>query len=222
MIDDHPDLGPDPLAGRDPHPREQIDLWPLHDARQELLEEIVSQPGPGNASAPSTRRFLVPVGVAAAVALVAGGAWFVVSSDDNKEDDQVVASSDSPTDSPDDATDPSTEQADEPSEPAEPAVAPLSEVEKGDVLGPQQCRRFRHANVALYLGKDGSHPRDEVLVTLRELDRALELTRLRRDKPWRVQIIRVGDRDDARDRVISVDKACKVVAIDELKVRDRG
>ncbi len=222
MIDDHPDLGPDPLAGRDPHPRDQIDLWPLHDARQELLEEIVSQPGPGNASAPSTRRFLVPVGIAAAIALVAGGAWFVVSSDDDKDDDQIVASSDSPTDSPDDATDPSSEETDEPSEPAEPAVAPLSEVEKGDVLGQQQCRRFRHGNVALYLGKGDTRRRDEVVITLRELDRATELTRLRRGKPWRVQIIRVGEGDNARDRVISVDKACKVVAVDELKVRRRG
>jgi len=34
MIDDHPDPGTDPLAGRDPHPRTQIDLWPLHDALQ--------------------------------------------------------------------------------------------------------------------------------------------------------------------------------------------
>ena len=46
MIDEHPDPGTDPLAGRDPHPRTQIDLWPLHDARQELLEEIVSNPAP--------------------------------------------------------------------------------------------------------------------------------------------------------------------------------
>ena len=91
MIDDDPDPGHDPLAGRDPHPRDQIDLWPLHDARQELLEEIVSQPGPGQ-SAP-VRRILIPVGLAAAVALVIGVAWVAVSSDDpgRGKDDQVVA-----------------------------------------------------------------------------------------------------------------------------------
>lgn len=213
MIDDHTDLGPDPLAGRDPHPRDQIDLWPLHDARQELLEEIVSQPGPGNASAPSTRRFLVPVGIAAAIALVAGGAWFVVSSDDDKDDDQVVASSDSPTDSRDDATDPSSEETREPSEPAEPAVAPLTEVEKGDVLGPQQCRRFRHDTVDLRLGTRMDR-RGGVVITLRELDRALEMRSVGRRKDWQVRIV--------RDRLVSVDKGCKVVAIDEVKVRGRG
>jgi hypothetical protein len=90
MIDD-PDPGPDPLAGRDPHPREQIDLWPLHDARQELLEEIVSQPGPGG-SAGRHKILLSVVGIAAALALVAGGAWAVTRDDaDGGKDDQVVA-----------------------------------------------------------------------------------------------------------------------------------
>ena len=77
MIDDHPDPGTDPLAGRDPHPRTQIDLWPLHDARQELLEEIVSQPGPGESPA-RTKILLSVVGIAAALALVVGGAWAVI------------------------------------------------------------------------------------------------------------------------------------------------
>lgn len=89
------DPGPDPLAGRDPHPREQIDLWPLHDARQELLEEIVSQPGPGSTARPPTRRVLVPVGIVAALALVAGGAWFAISAgdDDHTADETVAAPS---------------------------------------------------------------------------------------------------------------------------------
>lgn len=211
MIDDHPDLGPDPLAGRDPHPRDQIDLWPLHDARQELLEEIVSQPGPGNTSAPSARRFLVPVGIAATVALIAGGAWFVVGSDEDKDDDQIVASSDSSTDSPDDEADPSADDTGEPSEPADPAVAPLSELDKGDVLGPQQCRRFRHHTVDLRRGPRVGPPGD-VMIRLSELDRLLEVRASDRPKDWRVRIVR----NDGRDRLISVDKTCEVVAVDEL------
>lgn len=87
---DHPDPGPDPLAGRDPHPRAQLDIWPLHDARQELLEEIVSQPGTDQ----SSRRILVPVGIAAALLLVVGGAWAAIGTggNDKKDDDTVAAS----------------------------------------------------------------------------------------------------------------------------------
>lgn len=171
MIDDRPDLGPDPLAGRDPHPREQIDLWPLHDARQELLEEIVSQPGAGNSAASSNRRFLVPVAIAAAVALVAGGAWFVVAGDDGDQaDDQVVASNDaqSPsedgTDGPTQATDTATppeEPTDEPTAPAEPATIPVSELKKGDVLNPRQCRQLRRGVVVLREGDESQKPRRE-------------------------------------------------------------
>lgn len=170
MIDDRPDLGPDPLAGRDPHPREQIDLWPLHDARQELLEEIVSQPGAGNSAASSNRRFLVPVAIAAAVALVAGGAWFVVAGDDGDQaDDQVVASNDAQSPSEDgtdgttEATDTATpeEPTDEPTAPAEPATIPVSELKKGDVLNPRQCRQLRRGVVVFREGDESQKPRRE-------------------------------------------------------------
>jgi hypothetical protein len=75
----------------DPYPRELLDVWPLHDARQELLEEIVSQPGNGQTS---TRRIVVPVGIAAALLLVVGGAWAAISAggNDQKDDDTVAAS----------------------------------------------------------------------------------------------------------------------------------
>jgi hypothetical protein len=109
MIDDHTDPGADPLSGRDPHPREQIDLWPLHDARQELLEEIVSQAGPGESPA-RTKVLLSVVGIAAALALVGGGAWAVTSGDGDgdRNDDQVAAAtSDAPAPT-DVATDPTT------------------------------------------------------------------------------------------------------------------
>ncbi len=146
MIDDDPDPGTDPLAGRDPHPRTQIDLWPLHDARQELLEEIVSQPGAGN-TAPSARRVLIPAGIAAAIALVIGVAWGAVSSDDDSgNDDQVVASSES-AESSDRASDPATEPSDvssESAEPTQPETTPIGELRRGDTLTPQQCRAFRH------------------------------------------------------------------------------
>ncbi|MEZ0579887.1 hypothetical protein [Nocardioides sp. MH1] len=87
------------IESPDPYPRELIDTWPLHDARQELLEEIVSQPGPEQ-SPSSTRRLLVPVGIAAALLLVVGGAWAAISAggDDGKDDAPVAAASVDPTD----------------------------------------------------------------------------------------------------------------------------
>jgi len=210
MIDHHPDLGPDPLAGRDPHPREQIDVWPLHDARQALLEEIVSQPGPGQS--PATRRFLLPVGIAAAIALVAGGAWFVVSTDDSGgKDDQLVASSDSPSvdGSTDEATDATTDATttDEPSEPPEPTTTPISELKKGDVLSPKQCRLFR-------IGR-----RD---ISVRDLDNRLEqlsfVVYLR--KNGRVRWIRAIPADEGG--YLGIDKDCTVVSVGPLpRLRER-
>lgn len=214
MIDHHPDLGPDPLAGRDPHPREQIDVWPLHDARQALLEEIVSQPGPGQS--PATRRFLLPVGIAAAIALVVGGAWFVVSADDDSggKDDQLVASSDAPsTDGTDGSTDEATDATtvgtatDEPSEPPEPTTTPISELKKGDQLSPKQCRQFR-------LGR-----RD---VGVKDLGTRLEqlsfVVYLRKDGG--VRWIRAIPADDGR--YIGIDKDCTVVSVGPLRrLRER-
>ena len=109
MIDDQTDPGRDPLSGRDPHPREQIDFWPLHDARQELLEEIVSQAGPGESPA-RTKILLSVVGIAAALALVVGGAWAVTndgSGKDGNDDQLAAATSDDPAPT-DVATDPTT------------------------------------------------------------------------------------------------------------------
>jgi len=213
MIDHHPDLGPDPLAGRDPHPREQIDVWPLHDARQELLEEIVSQSGPGQS--PATRRFLLPVGIAAAIALVAGGAWFVVSTDDSGgKDDQLVASSDSPSV---DGTDGSTDEAsdattdgpttDDPSEPPEPTAKAFSELEKGDVLSPKQCRLFR-------IGR-----RD---ISVRDLDNRLEQLgfAVYLGKNDRVRWIRAIPTDEGG--YLGIDKDCTVVSVGQLpRLRER-
>lgn len=104
-----PDPGPDPLAGRDPHPRERIDLWPLHDARQELLEEIVSQPGSGQ-SATRSKVLLSVVGIAAALVLVVGGAWAVTrgGSDPSGPDDALVAAQSSEA-APTDPADPTSE-----------------------------------------------------------------------------------------------------------------
>lgn len=203
MTEDHPDLGPDPLAGRDPHPREQIDLWPLHDARQELLEEIVSQPGAGNSAASSNRRFLVPVAIAAAVALVAGGAWFVVAGDDGDQaDDQVAASTDTAT---------TEEPSDEPIEPAEPATIPVSELRKGDVLSPKQCRQLRRGVVVFREEDEPQKPRRE--------SRSYIL--LSDVKVGRVSWIRAIPGD--KRQFIGIDKDCTVVSvgrIPRLRVRN--
>jgi hypothetical protein len=221
MIDDQPDLGPDPLSGRDPHPREQIDLWPLHDARQELLEEIVSQPGPGQYSL--NRRFLVPVGIAAAVALVAGGAWFVVAGDDGDQaDDQVVASTDSQSPSEDgidgttaatEATDTATteEPSDEPTEPAEPATIPVSELKKGDVLGPKQCRQVRRGIVVFREGDRPMKPR-------RESRSYIVLSDFKNGRVRWVQATPGGKR-----HFIGVDEDCTVVSVGRIpKLRVRS
>jgi hypothetical protein len=215
MIDDHSEPGSDPLAGRDPHPREQIDLWPLHDARQELLEEIVSQPGPGNTAAPSARRFLVPVGIAAAVALLAGGGWLVVSGDDDGADDRVVAStdakasagasSDPAADDTDvtEATDTTTEApTDEPSEPAEPAWIPVSELEKGDVLGLKQCRQFARGIVVRRDSDRPAKPRAWTYVVLSD------------GKDGKVRWVRAVP--GGKGRFIGVDKDCTVVSVGKL------
>ncbi|MDZ5619922.1 hypothetical protein [Nocardioides bizhenqiangii] len=148
MIDHDPDPGTDPLAGRDPHPREQIDLWPLHDARQALLEEIVSQPGAGSTAAPAARRVLIPVGIAAAIALVVGGAWFAVSGDDSGgEDDQVVAATSEERTASEPTTEPTTEATTPTSEPTkdrrrdkQPEVR-LNGVEIGRVASLNKCLR---------------------------------------------------------------------------------
>ena len=213
MIDEHPDPGPDPLAGRDPHPRTQIDLWPLHDARQELLEEIVSQPGPGNAAAPSNRRVLVPIGIAAAIALVAGGAWFAVTSDESGGDDQVVASSD-PTETSDRASDPATEPSDVSSEPTEPTQAettPIGELRRGDALTPQQCRAVRDGR----LGTNDHLTVEGLEVALEELAYVTRLVPRNGQVRW-IRTFRGGG-----DRFIAIDKDCTVVAAGKGPLRLR-
>lgn len=128
----------------DPYPREQIDRWPLHDARQELLEEIVSQPGAGNA-APFTR-LLVPIGIAAVIALIVGGAWFVVGGDNDSSDEQTVAAaSDDPT-AVDATTAGTTETTDAPAEKTRPRErregVRLTGVRVGKVRLLGDCARF--------------------------------------------------------------------------------
>jgi hypothetical protein len=202
MIEQHPDLGPDPLAGKDPHPREQIDLWPLHDARQELLEEIVSQPGPGNAAAASARRFLVPVGIAAAIAVVAGAAWFVVSDDDPSadKDDQVVASSESPTQPAEssDAVATDDTSASTPAAPTDqPRVTPFRDLKKGDQLTRRQCRQLQ----------SGDLRSDRLQKTLTELSYIVREDRTGDNVGW-YRLVRVD-----RHRWIGVDKHCAVVSV---------
>lgn len=222
MNDEHPDLGPDPLAGHNPHPREQIDLWPLHDARQDLLEEIVSQPGPGQST--SARRFAVPIGIAAALAIVGGGVWFVVATDDDSsggKGDQIAASSEAPTDSTDGttddstddstddatdvATDPSTAATDEPSPPAEPTLKPLSELRKGDILGPKQCRNIRRGWADISVGDKVKRVREGKWTYL-------VLNDGKHDKTHWVRLIKVGK----GNQFVGVGKDCTVTSVGRL------
>lgn len=145
---DHP---PDPLAGRDPYPREQIDVLGLHRERADLLEEIVSTPSAGPAS--TRTKVLLPVGIAAALAVVGGGIWFATSGDDESGNDPVVAASTTPEPTEPDAAEPTGDA--EPTDQASQSddvrtggvqvgeVGELDEAKRGDVLSADVCRELR-------------------------------------------------------------------------------
>lgn len=126
MTDHHED----PLAGRDAYPQHQIDHLRLHPARQELLEEIVSTSGPST-DARSGRRLLVPIGIAAAIAVVAGGIWLVTADNGDDDADPQVAASPLPSASAEPTSAPTTQ--------------PRKELRRGDVLTRKQCRGARRA-----------------------------------------------------------------------------
>ena len=205
MIDDHPD-GPDPLSGRDPHPREQIDLWPLHDARQELLEEIVSQAGPGDSPARS-KVLLTVVGIAAALALVAGGAWAVTndgSGTDNNDDQVVAATSDDPaptavaTDPTSAATTEATaEETTEPTKPRRDGVR-----RKGVRIG--DVRTLRECLVDIERSGDGKG----------KLNRLPKVIKRGKHK-WVLYVVRDGK------RTVAVDGDCKWMKVVPEKPRRR-
>jgi hypothetical protein len=135
----------DPLQGRDPYPREQLETVDLHRERAELLEEIVSTPGPGQSATPARTRALLAVGVAAALVIVGGGAWFATRGSDGDDGADQVAAATSPASEtvtdPTTATDPTTDATSD--APAIPGHVPLSQLRKGDVLTAQQCRAGR-------------------------------------------------------------------------------
>src|SRR5689334_720057 len=211
MIDDNPegaDPGHDPLSGKDPHPREQIDLWPLHDARQELLEEIVSQSAE---SSTRTRMVLSVVGIAAVLALVVGGAWAVTSdgSGDGKDDDQVAAAtSATPT------SDPATDTASDPAQPTTEATAtetaePTQEPRQRDGLRRKgvkigSVRTLRECRVELDRATDRKGQ-------LRRLDRVIK----RGKHQWRLYIVRNGR------RTVAVDGDCNWIRVVPDRPRQR-
>lgn len=143
----------DPLQGLDPYPRERLEG--LHAERADLLEEIVSTPGPGKQPTSRTR-VLIGGGIAAALVVVGGGVWFATGSDDSATDDAPVAAASSATPEetePDQATDPA-DPADEATEPDQAddvrvrgvQVGDLEDflrVRPGDVLDPGVCRELR-------------------------------------------------------------------------------
>lgn len=150
----------DPLQGLDPYPRERLEG--LHAERADLLEEIVSTPGPGKQPASRTR-VLIGGGIAAALVIVGGGVWFATGSDDSATDDPpaAAASSTAPEETePDQATDPAGE-ATEPDEADDVRVGGVrvGEVEEldrarpGDVLDPRVCRELR---AGWRVSRDGS------------------------------------------------------------------
>lgn len=188
----------DPLRGRDPYPQEQLQLVDLHRERAELLEEIVSTPGPGQTATPARTRVLLAVGIAAALVIVGGGVWFATSSGDDSGDDTVAAATSSPT-AGDTATDPAaseTTPTDEPS--ATRSTVPLSHAKKGDVLSHKDCRAGR-----------GNQPPDVV----RRHGSSLYLLGLRRgvrgDRGAYLRAVPGGK----HNRWMVIDKDCTVVAV---------
>lgn len=141
----------DPLQGLDPYPRERLEG--LHAERADLLEEIVSTPGPGKQPTTSRTRLLIAGGIAAALVVVGGGVWFATGSDDAATDDAPVAAASSPArgeTEPDQATDPD-EGATEPDQADDVRVSGVRvgdledflRVRPGDVLDPDVCRELR-------------------------------------------------------------------------------
>ena len=85
----------DPLVGLDPYPRDMIDTLGLYPERAELLEDIVSLPGPARSASTRTRALLA-AGIAAAVVII-GGVWFAASNGGGGNDAPVAAASSIPT-----------------------------------------------------------------------------------------------------------------------------
>lgn len=211
---------PDPLQGLDPYPRERLEG--LHAERADLLEEIVSTPGPGKQPTTSRTRLLVAGGIAAALVVVGGGVWFATGSDDAATDDAPVAAASSVTPDetePDRATDPA-EDATEPDESDDDArvgdVADLDRARPGDVLDPRACRELR---AGWRVSADGSVvlrggtelrivPRRGEVIRLRSLREGLahlsELKRLPRGA-------RAYYLDGPRSGWVAVDGDCTVV-----------
>jgi len=81
----------DPLAGRDPYPRTLVDTLGLDLARLDLLEEIVSTPGPTRQPTSTRTRVLIALGVAAALVIIGGGTWALTSGDHARDDTHVAA-----------------------------------------------------------------------------------------------------------------------------------
>lgn len=85
----------DPLAGLDPYPRDLIDTLGLHPERADLLEDIVSTPGPAHPTTARTRALLA-IGIAAAVAVIGGG-WFLAAGAGGHDDSTPVAAASATT-----------------------------------------------------------------------------------------------------------------------------
>ncbi|GAA3827385.1 hypothetical protein [Nocardioides panacisoli] len=113
----------DPLRGLDPYPRERIEG--LHQERAQLLEEIVSTPGPGKQPASTPSKVLLAVGVAAALVVVGGGGWLLASNDsDDSAGDQVAAATSASAPAPASSEPTSTTPSSAPSSRAESPTRP--------------------------------------------------------------------------------------------------
>lgn len=212
----------DPLQGLDPYPRERIDG--LHAERADLLEEIVSTPGPGKQPM-SARKVLLPIGIAAALAIVGGGVWFATGDDDAATDDAPVAAASStapdPTEPDDAATTDETGET-EPSETASPSddvrvggvqvgkVDELDTARRGDVLAPEVCRSLRGA---WRVGGEG-RPRELVYIGVPDgKGKAGRLPMVLRRSPTRLDELRLYFADGPHGRWLAIDRECTVVDV---------
>lgn len=74
----------DPIARANPISQEDLDLLPVHQVRQELLEEIMSTPviDRPDRRVRAHRGWLAPIAAAAAVVSLATGAWWLTNNND--------------------------------------------------------------------------------------------------------------------------------------------
>jgi hypothetical protein len=150
----------DPLRGLDPYPRERIEG--LHQERAQLLEEIVSTPGPGKQPASTRSKVLLAVGVAAALVIVGGGGWLLGNAEsDDGSGDRLTAAGSTSTSTSSSPSSPESPSSSAPTAPSSTATPATPRHPKGvKVLRDgHRCNRLKGASLERVLRLQSRHAR---------------------------------------------------------------